>query len=164
MIEKQQIIEEFETRIFKESYLRIFKCLSLIDDKDLWRSPNSSITSVGCLIQHLNGNVRQWILAGVAKQEDGRIRAQEFIPNPEKSKDALITEMNILENDLRQFFNSRETFDLQKKICVQNFNVTIFSAFIHVIEHYSYHTGQITTLTKLFTNQDTGYYDGFEID
>ena len=48
--------------------------------------------------------------------------------------------------------------ELERKRNIQGFNVSGFSAIIHVIEHFSYHTGQITTLTKLYTGGDTGYY------
>jgi uncharacterized damage-inducible protein DinB len=47
---------------------------------------------------------------------------------------------------------------------VQGFEVTGFSVVVHVIEHFSYHTGQITTLTKFLTNKDTGYYAGIDLN
>ncbi len=164
MIDSQVIITEFKLRIFTESYERIFKCLNLISDEQLWYSPNKTITSIGCLIQHLNGNVRQWILSGVGEKKDVRRRKEEFIPNPSKSKDELMKEMNQLKDDLMIFFQDTVNLDLSKKIEVQNFDTTVFSAIIHVIEHYSYHTGQITTLTKLFTENETGYYSGYKLD
>ncbi len=164
MTEKQAIIEEFEYRVFLESYERIFKCLSLIVEEDLWRSPNSTITSIGCLIQHLNGNVRQWILSGVGQQLNVRKREEEFIQNFDKTKNVLMEEMKELKIELIHFFENTPTINLQQKITVQNFNLTIFSAIIHVIEHYSYHTGQITTITKLLTNKETGYYEDFTLD
>jgi uncharacterized damage-inducible protein DinB len=47
---------------------------------------------------------------------------------------------------------------------IQGFNTSNFSAMIHVIEHFSYHTGQITTLTKWLTNKETGYYSKFDLN
>jgi len=164
MAEKQLIIEEFENRVFFESYERIFKCLSMVDEKDVWHSPNSTITSIGCLIQHLNGNVRQWILSGIGKQPNLRNREEEFVQHFEKTKNVLIKEMKGLQNELIDFFENNSTINLQQKITVQNFNLTTFSAIIHVIEHYSYHTGQITTITKLLTNKETGYYENYKLD
>ena len=164
MTEKQVIIEEFENRIFFESYERIFKCLSLIEEQDVWHSPNPTITSIGCLIQHLNGNVRQWILSGIGQQSNVRKREEEFVQHFEKTKNDLIKEMKELQMELAQFFENEPTIHLQQKITVQNFNLTIFSAIIHVIEHYSYHTGQITTITKLLTNKETGYYENSNLD
>jgi uncharacterized damage-inducible protein DinB len=41
---------------------------------------------------------------------------------------------------------------------VQGFNENVLSILIHVIEHMSYHTGQITFYTKLLENIDTNYY------
>jgi uncharacterized damage-inducible protein DinB len=47
---------------------------------------------------------------------------------------------------------------------IQGFTVTGFSILIHVIEHFSYHTGQITTLTKWLTKQDTSFYGGIDLN
>ncbi len=35
---------------------------------------------------------------------------------------------------------------------------------IHVTEHYSYHTGQIIFLTKLYKNVDMGFYKGVKLN
>ena len=49
--------------------------------------------------------------------------------------------------------------NLQQPITIQEFEETYFSVLIHVLEHFSYHTGQITTLTKILTQKPTHYYD-----
>ncbi len=164
MIDSQLIITEFKQRVFTESYDRIYKCLKMVSEEQLWSSPNKTITSIGCLIQHLNGNVRQWILSGVGGMTDVRDREKEFIPASNKRKSELMDEMETLKKDLLDFFDNENQIIFTQKIEVQNFNLTVFSAFIHVIEHYSYHTGQITTLTKLYTEKETGYYEGFDLD
>ena len=53
---------------------------------------------------------------------------------------------------------------LTDTLIIQDFNVSGFSALVHVIEHFSYHTGQITTLTKLYSNEETGYYSGLDLN
>ena len=35
---------------------------------------------------------------------------------------------------------------------------------VHVTEHYSYHTGQIIFLTKLYKNIDMGFYAGMDLN
>src|SRR5689334_8414345 len=44
----------------------------------LWARPNESSNSVGNLLMHLSGNVRQWIVSGVGGAPDRRQRATEF--------------------------------------------------------------------------------------
>ena len=44
----------------------------------LWRRANEQSNSVGNLLLHLAGNVRQWIVGGVGGAPDTRYRAAEF--------------------------------------------------------------------------------------
>lgn len=34
----------------------------------------------------------------------------------------------------------------------------------HVVEHYSYHTGQIALWTKILKNKDLGFYNGIDLN
>src|SRR2546423_12986841 len=57
---------------------RIERCLAVLAPADVWwrAAPNSN--SVGHLLQHLAGNARQWIIAGVGRTPDIRRRDEEF--------------------------------------------------------------------------------------
>src|SRR5207244_1797611 len=44
----------------------------------LWWRPNDQSNSVGNLLLHLTGNVRQWIVSGVGGAPESRDRAGEF--------------------------------------------------------------------------------------
>ena len=52
--------------------------------------------------------------------------------------------------------------DIRKLTFDDNYADEILS--VHVIEHFSYHTGQITTLTKWLTNKDTSFYSGVDLN
>jgi uncharacterized damage-inducible protein DinB len=158
------ILKEFELRVFDENYARIFKCLNLISENDLWKSPNDNIPSVGNLILHLCGNARQWILSGLGGEFDNRNRNQEFIIQKNIRKTDLIFLMQNTKTKIQELFLKINNKDLSNKTVIQGFDTTYYSALIHVIEHFSYHTGQITFLTKLFTNQDTKYYEGIDFN
>lgn len=160
---KEAVILEFETRVLKESYERIYHCLTIIKDEDLWIQPNPCIPSIGNLTLHLCGNARQWILSGLGGKSDNRDRDQEFVPQQKIKKSELIFLMENLKINLRNTLSSIEEEDLTRTYKIQGFQVTGFSAMIHVLEHFSYHTGQITTLTKLVTGRETGYYSGFDL-
>lgn len=161
---KEAVISEFEKRVFDESYERIYRCLTLIKDEDVWKQPNPYIPSIGNLTLHLCGNARQWILSGLGGKPDNRDRDQEFVPQQKIKKSELIFLLENLKMNLRHTVNSLKEEDLVKMYNIQGFNVTGFSAVMHVLEHFSYHTGQITTLTKLFTGTDTGYYSGLNLN
>jgi hypothetical protein len=69
---KELVVKEFEFRVFNESYDRIYKCLSMLNDQQIWKSPNATIPPIGNLILHLSGNAQQWILAGLGDRVDIR--------------------------------------------------------------------------------------------
>ncbi|MFN5032321.1 MAG: DinB family protein [Flavobacteriia bacterium] len=161
---KELLIKEFEHRLFNESYERIFKCLSMIEERDLWRSPVSTIPPIGNLILHLCGNARQWILSGLGDKLDNRDRDQEFVIQSNIKKSELIFLLQNLRVNLRQTILDIDPKVLDKNHSIQGFEVTGFSMLIHVIEHFSYHTGQITTLTKWLTNKETDFYGDIDLN
>ncbi len=163
MVSKNTIIEEFERRVFEESYARIYKCLSLIDENQLWNSPQGNIASVGSLILHLSGNARQWILSGLGGEVDNRNRDDEFMIHRNIRKADFIFLLENLKVQLKNCLRDLDESQFESRYEIQGFKVTGFSVIVHVIEHFSYHTGQITTLTKLHTNQETDYYAGLDL-
>ena len=159
MISKEHLLQQFDQRIFDESYTRIFKCLSLLDENQLWKKMNSNVPAVGNLVLHLCGNARQWILTGLGDQVDNRQRDLEFEVHKNIKKTDLIFLLENLRVNLQQCLKEIPESKFGQTHTVQGFTETGFSVLVHVVEHFSYHTGQITTLTKLQTNTDTGYYD-----
>lgn len=155
---KDQVVKEFERRVFDESYSRIFKCLTMIEDKDLWRSPQGNIPPIGCLVLHLAGNARQWILAALGNKPDNRVRDEEFMHHSNIRKADLIFLLQNLRVQLKECLHDLDEEAITRSYKIQGFDETGFSAIVHVIEHFSYHTGQITTLTKMISNKETGYY------
>jgi uncharacterized damage-inducible protein DinB len=136
----------------------------MIEERDLWRSPVSTIPPIGNLILHLCGNARQWILSGLGDKLDNRDRDQEFVIQSNIKKSELIFLLQNLRVNLRQTILDIDPKVLDKKHSIQGFEVTGFSMLIHVIEHFSYHTGQITTLTKWLTNKETDFYGDIDLN
>ena len=75
---RDAIIEETRRRLFSESVPRLKKCVELLSEAEIWHRPNSHSNSVGNLVLHLCGNVRQWILSGLGREKDSRERQKEF--------------------------------------------------------------------------------------
>lgn len=161
---KSLALQQFEKRVFDESYVRIFKCLSMIAEDQLWKSPNAEIPAIGSLVLHLCGNARQWILSGLGGEPDNRKREQEFQVHLNIKKADLIFLLENLRVNLRLTLQNLPEEALYQTYTIQGFKENGFSVMVHVIEHFSYHTGQITTLTKLLTNLSTGFYSNFDLD
>ena len=61
-----------------EYRIKIRAAVESLPDGALWSRPNAESNSVGNLLLHLAGNVRQWIVSGVGGATDLRNRAGEF--------------------------------------------------------------------------------------
>jgi len=57
---------------------KIAKCLEVLSEQDVWWRAHETNNSVGNLLLHLAGNVRQWIVSGIGGQPDKRQRSLEF--------------------------------------------------------------------------------------
>src|SRR3954464_10995948 len=57
---------------------KIRHCLDALPPDALWRRSDERSNSIGNLLLHLSGNVRQWIVSSVGGAPDDRHRSAEF--------------------------------------------------------------------------------------
>jgi uncharacterized damage-inducible protein DinB len=160
----ETIKSEVNRRIFEESYARIQKCLDRLTDDQIWTKPNDETNSVGNLILHLIGNVRQYMCSGIGGEKDIRERSKEFLLSSRCDKGELYLKMELLQKDVEKVVDQLNLSRLESEILVQGFTEKGMSIIIHVIEHFSYHVGQIALYTKLLTNRDLGFFEGLDLD
>lgn len=157
------LVEEVNLRLFEECVPRIKNCLDRLTEDQIWWRPNESSNSIGNLVLHLCGNVRQWIISGVGEQADVRRRSEEFSEQGPVPKDDLIELLDKLEPEVRGVLAELRAEDLLKVKPVQVYEHTVLSMLVHVTEHFSYHTGQIAWITKMLTSEDLGFYAGQDL-
>ncbi|MCZ6572115.1 MAG: DUF664 domain-containing protein [Planctomycetota bacterium] len=155
---------EFERRVVQESLTRILKCLDLLDVEQVWSRPNENTVSVGNLVLHLAGNLRQYVVAGLGAALDTRRRAEEFSEHGPLPTAELVERIGGTVRAAAVVVRRLEPAALLATHRVQGFEETGTSILVHVIEHFSYHTGQITYAAKTMLNVDTGYYAGQDLD
>lgn len=154
---KNEFIEQSIYRIEKNTP-KIIKCLSELKEEQVWMRPNEASNSIGNILLHLCGNIRQYVISALGNQPDTRERDKEFSAKSGYSKEEL---QNKLTGTIEQAKNIITTTDepgLIKMYSVQGFNYSGIGIIIHVTEHYSYHAGQIIFWTKLLTGNDLGFY------
>lgn len=152
-----ELILESVMRI-NESTQKIIRCLDIIDESDIWKSPNEHLNSVGNLILHVCGNIGQYIISSLGGAEDNRNRGLEFSTKGGHTKADLLEKlMKTIQKATSVILQTSKEELLQERI-VQGMAYTGLGVIIHVTEHISYHTGQIIFLTKLFRNEDMGFY------
>jgi len=146
-----------------EGRRRLHHCLGLLDDARAWHRPNRNTVSVGNLVLHLCGNVDQWVNATLGGTEDTRARDREFDePGPIPRGELLALLDRTVDRALAVIATVEEE-QLARTCRVQAFEVTGTGILLHVVEHFSYHVGQVTLHTKLMLDTDTGYYSGISL-
>ena len=155
---------EVRRRLVEESLPRIKKCLTRLSDEEIWRRPNDNTVSIGNLILHLNGNVKQWVISTLGGKEDNRVRQGEFDETGPIDRDKMISDLEETLAEVNQILKNLTTDQLTGSYMVQGFEENGVSILTHVTEHFSYHVGQITYSTKSMKDTDMGYYDGQDLD
>jgi uncharacterized damage-inducible protein DinB len=145
---------------FADDYLpKIERCLDLLSDEQVWWRANPQSNSIGNLLLHLSGNVRQWIACGLGGAADERDRDSEFAQRDQVPRDEVLAR---LKQTLAEADAALANFDpdkLLEKRLIQGYDTTALNAIFHVVEHFSMHVGQIVMLTKQLAAQDMRFYD-----
>lgn len=155
-----------EQAVFRiEEALRMIRIsLKELDEDAFWYRPNEVSNGVGQLLEHLSGNIKQYILSGLGGEKDTRERDREFESTGRRDREAV--EQKFFETvrlATSVIENLPESSWLQKKQ-IQGFDLTGLGIVLHVVEHLSYHTGQIAYLTKLINNSELGFYRGRDLN
>lgn len=160
-----QLKKEFDRRVYEEGVERIKKTLNMLSSEEVWYAPNQASNSVGVLCLHLCGNVTQWIGTGIGRAPDIRTRDKEFAPEVRPSKEELIAKLEALKPITDQAFSTVvNDAQLSDRRSVQGYDESVLAIIVHVIEHFSYHVGQIAIITKHLKGQDLGFYAGQDLN
>src|SRR5262249_16415695 len=101
----------------------------------------------------------QWIVCGLGETEDARDRDAEFAQRDLISRDQLLS---TLRNTLKEADATLSRISPEKLLeqkTIQGLEVLALPAILHLVEHFSMHTGQIILLTKQLTRRDMHFYD-----
>ncbi|WP_350288593.1 DinB family protein [uncultured Croceitalea sp.] len=147
-----------------ESFRMIRISLEKISEKEVWERPNTSLNSIGNLILHLCGNMTQYGITSLKGTDDLRERSIEFSTKGGLLKEELIERLEVTVNEIKTCFENVSIERLLVKKKVQGYNFSGIGNIIHVVEHFSYHTGQIAFWVKQITNEQLGFYDGQDLN
>lgn len=143
---------------FEERYLpRITGCLEQLSDQEIWWRPNDASNSIGNLVLHVCGNIRQWIISGLGGAADLRERDKEFAERGPVARKALLEKFQQTVSEAGAVLARLKPDALTRRYRIQGYDVTGYEAAAHVIEHVAYHAGQIIYVTKLKRAKDLGF-------
>lgn len=143
---------------------RIANCLSRLTEQEVWQKPNSQTNSIGNLILHLCGNIRQYAISSLGRLPDVRVRDKEFSTTGGPTKAELIAQLEATVSEAVTTINTTSEKELLRERSVQGFTYTGVGILIHVTEHFSYHVGQIALYTKLLKDEDLGFYADMDLN
>jgi uncharacterized damage-inducible protein DinB len=155
---------EIERRLLEESIPRIIQCLNELPEDAIWYKKNEQTNSVGNLVLHLCGNVRQYFISSIGGKPDNRKRREEFLASSRIKKQLLIEQLEQLAKEVKLTVAAVTEQELLRERKVQGFSETGMSIVVHIIEHFSYHTGQIAYYTKYILNKDLKFYGDLDLD
>ena len=155
----QAFIAQSQYHLAKDYLPKIERCLGRLTDEQIWWRANEQSNSIGNLLLHLNGNVRQWIVCGLGDATDSRDRDSEFAQRAEIPRTELFHRLKRTVNEAVTTLARLDPDKLLEKHRIQGLEVTALEAVLHVVEHFSMHVGQIIYITKLLTATNLHFYD-----
>jgi len=150
---------EFSRKKLLEQYWpRLRTCVESLTEEQIWWRPNEACNSVSNLLLHLNGNMRQWLVASFNRQEDERNRPAEFNEREGIPGKVLLARLGATMREASEVLARLTVEDLVARYKIQGYDVSGLDALYQVVEHFGLHYGQILYITKTVRGEDLGFY------
>ncbi|MGD0627892.1 MAG: DinB family protein [Terracidiphilus sp.] len=150
---------EFSRRKLLDHYwARLRACVEPLTEEQVWWRPNEASNSIGNLILHLNGNVRQWLVASFNRQDDLRDRPTEFAAEGGLNASKLLERLGATMSEAAAVLDRLTEADLVAPYEIQGYHVTGLEAVYQVVEHFGLHYGQIAYIAKSLGGRDLAFY------
>ena len=163
----KHLVEEFKSQTnfrLDEGLRMVNLALDKTTETQLWQLPYDGGMRLGNQLLHMAGNLRQYVLSGVGKQEDRRNRPLEFETKGGRTKKELVNALTNTVQEAKEVINQTSQEVLLKNYILQGFSLSGLGAVLHAVEHFSYHTGQIAFCVKQFTGEDLGFYAALDLN
>jgi hypothetical protein len=132
-----------------DALAKIEHCLNQLSDEQVWWRPQAALNSIGNMILHVCGNLRQWVVCGVGDGADNRDRPKEFSERGPIPKVELLRRLGevVLQAQAVLKVLSAETIHEHRRI--QATDQTVISAIFHSVPHFRGHTQEIVLMTRM---------------
>jgi hypothetical protein len=145
------LAEHFTTGLrnsLADAAVKIRHCANQLDDAQLWWRPREEQNSIGNLMLHLAGNVRQWVISGVGGAADIRRRADEFAERGPIPKGELLDRLENVLAEADAVLAALRPEQLVESRRIQGFDTTVTSAVLHSVTHFCGHSQEIISMTR----------------
>lgn len=145
-------------KLFGQYWPRLQQCLASLSAEQIWWRPNDVSNSIGNLLLHLSGNVRQWLVSSFNGRMDERNRPEEFSRTDEAGGVNPIAALSATMAEAEEVLARLTESDLTKTYSIQGYTVSGLGAVYQAVEHFGLHYGQIAYITKMLKAEDLGFY------
>lgn len=137
------------TRCLDRAMMKIHHCLGQLTDEQIWWRPTPEMNSIGNLMLHLAGNLRQWVVAGIGGAEDHRNRPLEFSERGPVERAVLVEKLESSVADAKSAIAGLTEADLLEVHVIQGFEVTGAEILFDCLPHFQGHTQEIISFTRM---------------
>lgn len=155
----KEFLERSRYYLAEEYPVKIRRCVAALPEGGVWKRANESSNSIGNLLLHLAGNVRQWIVGGVGGLPVTRDRPAEFAARDGPDAATLLAGLESAVREADTVMAGLTEADLLEPRTIQGRETTVLAAIYHVVEHFGMHTGQIVLMTKASVPGAIHFYD-----
>jgi uncharacterized damage-inducible protein DinB len=152
------VFTRYASQRLQKSLNELERCVAQLNEKQMSMRGGEHENSVVNLLVHLEGNLRQWILHGVADQPDHRMRDEEFALDVSTSGHTAMARLRETIQDACAIVSSTTADRLLEITDPQPTNVvrhcTVLEAIAKTFGHLEHHTGQVILLTKQYAGRD----------
>jgi uncharacterized damage-inducible protein DinB len=152
-------IERSRFHLCVEYPAKIRHVLAALPEDTVWLRPAEGANSVGNLVLHLAGNLRQWIVSGIGGEPDRRNRNAEFSAREGLDRHGL---QALLDEALAEVLRVLEDLTpdmLLESRAIQGRDTQVLSALYHAVEHASGHVGQLIYIVKSHDPEAIRFYE-----
>ena len=128
-------------------------CISKLDASQIWNCEYGN--SIGNLVLHLCGNVRQWIGWSLGGLPDIRNRDLEFSTG---SVEDLLPLLHKTVGEAVAILETLPPDRLTDRVPTQDGDRYVLEVIFQVVGHFQQHTGQIIFAAKMLTGEDLQFY------
>ncbi len=128
---------------------KIEHCFGQLTEEDVWWRPHEGHNALGNIILHLCGNMRQWLINGIARRPDVRDRPAEFSTREPLAKEELMARLRDTIAEADAVLAGLTAAQLLEPRRIQGFDVTVMDAVVDSVSHLAGHTQEIVWITRL---------------
>jgi hypothetical protein len=127
---------------------RIRRCLEQLTDEQIWWRPRADMNSIGNLLLHLNGNVKQSIVSTISGEPDQRDRPAEFAARDIIPKADLLEQLSKSIERAKLAISQASVEDLCRVRRVRDWDWSGLQAIVRSVAHFRGHTQEIIHQTR----------------